>query len=76
MSDALESELGAGVLDPKSDPQYIQFQTLPAESGKLNRWSNAITRGHDFPGAQVRSLMYPITPLPTCKLSREVQPQY
>jgi len=73
MSDALESELGVGVLDPKSDPQYIQFQTLPAESGKLNRWSNAITRGHDFPGAQVQSL----TPflLPHLKSSRGA-PQY
>ncbi|KXJ88690.1 dihydroxy-acid dehydratase [Microdochium bolleyi] len=52
MSDVPEAELGAGVTDPKSDAQYIQFRTLPAESGKLNRWSNAVTRGHDFPGAQ------------------------
>ena len=33
---------------------YIQFKTLPP-GGPLNRWSHAVTREHDFPGAQVRS---------------------
>ncbi|ORY63287.1 dihydroxy-acid/6-phosphogluconate dehydratase [Pseudomassariella vexata] len=50
MSDVHEDE-GAGVIDPKSDPQYIQFKCLPL-GGALNRWSHNITRGHDFPGAQ------------------------
>ncbi len=39
------------ILDPKSDPQYIQFRCLPP-GGPLNRWSHVITRGHDFSGAQ------------------------
>ncbi|KAH7041596.1 dihydroxy-acid dehydratase [Microdochium trichocladiopsis] len=43
---------GGGITDPKSDPQYIQFKALPADSGKLNRWSSEVTRGHEFPGAQ------------------------
>lgn len=30
---------------------YIQWKTLPP-GGPLNRWSQALTRGHDFPGAQ------------------------
>ncbi|KAK1831468.1 dihydroxy-acid and 6-phosphogluconate dehydratase [Podospora conica] len=30
---------------------YTQFKTLPP-GGPLNRWSHALTRGHDFPGAQ------------------------
>ncbi|RYP08875.1 hypothetical protein DL765_008656 [Monosporascus sp. GIB2] len=42
---------GAGIVDPKSDPQYIQFRCLPP-GGPLNRWSHMITRGHDYPGAQ------------------------
>ncbi|KAI0399169.1 dihydroxy-acid dehydratase [Xylaria palmicola] len=42
---------GAGVVDPKSDPQYIQFRCLPP-GGKLNRWSHIITREHDFPASQ------------------------
>ncbi len=31
---------------------YIQWKTLPP-GGALNRWSQAVTREHDFPGAQV-----------------------
>ncbi|KAI5919022.1 dihydroxy-acid/6-phosphogluconate dehydratase [Camillea tinctor] len=42
---------GVGVVDPKSDPQYIQFRCLPP-GGPLNRWSHIITREHDFPAAQ------------------------
>lgn len=35
------------------DPgDYIQFECLPP-GGPLNRWSHAMTREHDFPGAQV-----------------------
>ncbi|KAI0435536.1 dihydroxy-acid dehydratase [Xylaria telfairii] len=47
-SDATE---GAGIVDPKSDPQYIQFRCLPP-GGQLNRWSHIITREHDFPASQ------------------------
>ncbi|KAK0646831.1 hypothetical protein B0T16DRAFT_290286, partial [Cercophora newfieldiana] len=39
----------------RNEPQYddyIQWKVLPA-GGPLNRWSHAVTRGHDFPGAQV-----------------------
>ncbi|KAI1850500.1 hypothetical protein JX265_013392 [Neoarthrinium moseri] len=50
MSDIREDE-GSGSIDPKSDPQYIQFKCLPP-GGALNRWSHMITREHDFPGAQ------------------------
>ena len=39
--------------DPKSSSDYIQFKALPP-GGALNRWSTNLTRGHDFPGAQVR----------------------
>lgn len=40
-------------VDPKDvGKDYIQFKSLPPESGKLNRWSQAITRGHDYPGSQ------------------------
>lgn len=40
-------------------PRYIDFPYLEHGTvidGKLalNRWSHTITRGHDFPGAQVR----------------------
>ena len=61
MTDTSASSEGPGIVDPKSDPQYIQFRCLPApEPGaggasgpvRLNRWSHMITRGHDFPGAQ------------------------
>ncbi|KAI0594872.1 dihydroxy-acid/6-phosphogluconate dehydratase [Biscogniauxia sp. FL1348] len=42
---------GVGIVDPKSDPQYIQFRCLPP-GGPLNRWSHIVTREHDFPAAQ------------------------
>lgn len=32
--------------------EYIQFECLPP-GGPLNRWSQVMTREHDFPGAQV-----------------------
>ncbi|OTB20801.1 hypothetical protein K445DRAFT_313280 [Daldinia sp. EC12] len=53
MSDAPVAETGIrpNLKDPKADPQYIQFECLPP-GGPLNRWSHAITREHDFPGAQ------------------------
>jgi len=40
-------------------PKYIDFPVLEhgtTYDGKLalNRWSGILTRGHDFPGAQVR----------------------
>lgn len=38
-------------IDPKSDPQYIQFKCLPP-GGPLNRWSQNLTRNHEFPAAQ------------------------
>ncbi|KAH6660821.1 dihydroxy-acid/6-phosphogluconate dehydratase [Truncatella angustata] len=50
MSDIREDQ-GTGSVDPKSDPQYIQFKCLPPGDA-LNRWSHMITREHDFPGAQ------------------------
>ncbi|KAI0127294.1 dehydratase [Xylariales sp. AK1849] len=50
MTDIREDE-GAGSIDPKSDPQYIQFKCLPPGRA-LNRWSHMLTREHDFPGAQ------------------------
>ncbi|PNH39908.1 hypothetical protein VD0004_g7034 [Verticillium dahliae] len=37
--------------DQQDSPDYLQFESLPP-GGKLNRWSQKITRGHDFPGAQ------------------------
>ncbi|KAG9250742.1 dihydroxy-acid/6-phosphogluconate dehydratase [Emericellopsis atlantica] len=37
--------------DPKSSPDYIQFKCMPP-GAHLNRWSQNITRGHEFPGAQ------------------------
>lgn len=40
--------------DPKASPDYIRFPVLPP-GDKLNRWSQTLTRGHDFPGAQVGS---------------------
>ncbi|KAI0468355.1 dihydroxy-acid dehydratase [Xylaria cf. heliscus] len=49
-SDASAPE-GPGIIDPKSDPQYIQFRCLPP-GGQLNRWSHIITREHDFPASQ------------------------
>lgn len=33
---------------------YLQPEVLPT-GGNLNRWSHVLTRGHDFPGAQVSS---------------------
>ncbi|KAK7967311.1 uncharacterized protein PG986_001588 [Apiospora aurea] len=45
------SKPSSSAADPKSDPQYIQFDCLPP-GGPLNRWSHSITREHDFPGAQ------------------------
>ncbi|KAI0006386.1 dihydroxy-acid dehydratase [Xylariaceae sp. FL0662B] len=51
MSDTPAASQGVGAVDPKSDPQYIQFKCLPP-GGPLNRWSHMLTREHDFPGAQ------------------------
>ncbi|KAK3358438.1 hypothetical protein B0T24DRAFT_540608 [Lasiosphaeria ovina] len=39
---------------------YTQFERLPP-GGPLNRWSQVITRGHDFPGAQVSLFSLPPT---------------
>ncbi|KAK5635972.1 hypothetical protein RRF57_011684 [Xylaria bambusicola] len=50
-TDASEAHEGVGIVDPKSDPQYIQFRCLPP-GGPLNRWSHIITREHDFPASQ------------------------
>ncbi|KAJ5654403.1 dihydroxy-acid dehydratase [Penicillium lividum] len=42
----------------RSEPKYINFPCLPPDakhpdgSPALNRWSSAITKGHDFPGAR------------------------
>lgn len=36
--------------EPKYE-DYIQWKPL-SPRGPLNRWSQALTRGHDFPGAQ------------------------
>ena len=41
-------------------PRYVNFPsvehgTLRDGSPVLNRWSSTITKGHDFPGAQVRN---------------------
>ncbi|KAI1326672.1 dihydroxy-acid dehydratase [Xylariaceae sp. FL0255] len=51
MGNDVHSDEGPGIVDPKSDPQYIQFRCLPPGEG-LNRWSHMITREHDYPGAQ------------------------
>jgi hypothetical protein len=46
------------------EAKYIEFPSLPADakhedgSPALNRYSATITRGHDFPGAQVRRKQY------------------
>ncbi|KAI1739944.1 dihydroxy-acid dehydratase [Xylaria scruposa] len=50
-SDATAAPEGVGIVDPKSDSQYIQFRCLPP-GGQLNRWSHIITREHDFPASQ------------------------
>lgn len=48
-----EDPAAVGIVDPKSDPQYVQFRCLPpTPGGPLNRWSHIMTREHDFPGAQ------------------------
>ncbi|KAI1277712.1 dihydroxy-acid dehydratase [Xylaria sp. FL0933] len=49
--DTSDTPEGARIVDPKSDPQYIQFRCLPP-GGPLNRWSHIITREHDFPASQ------------------------
>ncbi|KAI0392319.1 dihydroxy-acid dehydratase [Xylariaceae sp. FL0594] len=55
-STSLGEAAGVPDIDPKSDPQYIQFKCLPppttTASGRLNRWSHVLTRGHDFPASQ------------------------
>lgn len=57
MADQAAGDLPAPTFDPKSSSDYIQFPCLPP-GGSLNRWSTKITRGHDYPGAQVsRSAM-------------------
>jgi hypothetical protein len=50
-----ESGQGNGHAERNSpkDGEYIQFECLPP-GGPLNRWSHFMTKGHDFPGAQVR----------------------
>ncbi|KAI0103807.1 dihydroxy-acid dehydratase [Nemania sp. FL0031] len=50
-NDTFSAPQGVGIIDPKSDPQYIQFRCLPP-GGQLNRWSHIITREHDFPASQ------------------------
>ncbi|KAK1751445.1 dihydroxy-acid and 6-phosphogluconate dehydratase [Echria macrotheca] len=44
------NDVQTGRNEPKHD-DYIQWKTLPP-GGPLNRWSHALTREHDFPGAQ------------------------
>lgn len=44
------------------EPRYINFPSLEHGTVRdgapaLNRWSTTITRGHDFPGAQVCSAL-------------------
>ncbi|KAI0148428.1 dihydroxy-acid dehydratase [Xylariaceae sp. FL1272] len=51
MSNDTSHDEGPGEIDPKSDPQYLQFRCLPPGQ-QLNRWSHMITREHDYPGAQ------------------------
>ncbi|KAI8625625.1 dihydroxy-acid dehydratase [Xylariaceae sp. FL1651] len=50
-NDVSSAQEGVGIIDPKSDPQYIQFRCLPP-GGQLNRWSHIITREHDYPASQ------------------------
>ncbi|KAL2017258.1 hypothetical protein VTK56DRAFT_2370 [Thermocarpiscus australiensis] len=42
---------GQGERNMPNPDDYVQFEYLPP-GGPLNRWSQAMTRGHDFPGAQ------------------------
>ncbi|KAK4131553.1 dihydroxy-acid and 6-phosphogluconate dehydratase [Trichocladium antarcticum] len=42
---------GHGERNMPKPGEYIQFEALPP-GGPLNRWSQVLTRGHDFPGAQ------------------------
>lgn len=44
-------ETNAAGDDPKASADFIQFKCLPPGE-KLNRWSQTLTREHDFPGAQ------------------------
>lgn len=39
-------------LGPEGTQEYTHFKALPP-GGPLNRWSHALTKDHDFPGAQV-----------------------
>lgn len=55
------------------DAKYINFPRLPDDAtrdGKpvLNKYSTFITKEHDFPGAQVRSLSLPLYPLRTANM--------
>jgi len=38
--------------EPKAG-DFLAFESLPP-GGPLNRWSQKLTRGHDYPGSQVR----------------------
>jgi dihydroxy-acid dehydratase len=43
------------------EPRYINFPSIEHGTVRdgapvLNRWSATITKGHDFPGAQVRTV--------------------
>ena len=48
------------------EPRFLNFPCLPDDAkdanGKpaLNKYSSTVTRGHDFPGAQVRHPMEPL----------------
>ena len=48
------------------EPRFLDFPHLPDnatdENGKprLNKYSSTITRSHDFPGAQVSRLRFPM----------------
>jgi hypothetical protein len=54
------SEAGdTGVATDRNVPKegdYLKFDCYPP-GGALNRWSGLMTRGHDYPGAQVSGLL-------------------
>jgi hypothetical protein len=62
------------------EPRFLSFPHLPDNEPALNKYSNTITREHDFPGAQVDGAQpifnmkltprRPCSTLPECQTSR------
>lgn len=55
-----EAANGRGERNLPREGDYIQWEELPP-GGSLNRWSHAMTKEHDFIGAQVSNNCSPYT---------------